>query len=265
MLPIIAGAITGGAALLQNVINSFATRRANRKAEELYNEQLRYMTPQQQMQRFKSAGLNPRLIYQNVNTAPISRPEVSKNSIDLSGIAQAVKAYQDTKEGNVNIEVAQNTREKGLIDLGAINPFNTGNNFKSPYEKLQDANISQAESKAITAKSEADSSQKYYEGRASETEKNAAIREIESKYIDANLQQKQEFQKEKIEYQKQINKIAESNAKQAQFMQLWLDRYEITDRDNPTIQLLKQYVVHKYHKKLSQITPMVWDAIVKMF
>lgn len=115
-----AGAITGGAGLLGAGINAWATSANNRKQRNWnwrmyqhqrqdalsdWNMQNEYNSPQNQMARFKEAGLNPNLIYGQTNEAPVIRSTDAKSynpeapQVDLGGIARdTLSAYYDAQQ-----------------------------------------------------------------------------------------------------------------------------------------------------------------------
>lgn len=253
------GLITAGAGLLGNIINNYAINRANKKRQELYNQQNRYMTPQAQMQRLVSAGLNKRLIYQNVNTSPLSRPDVEKNSVDLGFIAESLKADLDQKEAKQRLQIGDKELFKKMIEIGEV----AFPGIEGPYEKkLKNENaITRAE--AVTKTAEANNATQYYESRAAKNETQAQIEAIKAKYIEPDLQDQNKYRDLKTEEQKSINAVRQYDSNLAKKMQHFLDVYEILEKDEPIIQIIKQLAVHKYGRKLSQLTPKLYDEIVK--
>lgn len=93
------------AAALGAVVNGFANRRANKINQKQYEEVRRYNTPIAQMSRYRSAGLNPHLIYTQTNEAE-QRPEWKSPQFDLSAIANMpneLNAYQNIKESKSRV------------------------------------------------------------------------------------------------------------------------------------------------------------------
>lgn len=73
---ILAGSILGGASIGGNILSTLLTNRANRKLAEysyeqqrqMINEQNQYNSPASAMQRYVDAGLNPNMIYGNIES-----------------------------------------------------------------------------------------------------------------------------------------------------------------------------------------------------
>lgn len=130
--PVLGGIIAAGASLLGNLFNSGSNRRTNQKQAD-YNTDLyakqradaladwernnAYNSPSQQMQRFKEAGLNPNLIYGNMqNAQPIrsvdaKAPDFVAPRIDTSQIGDLVSNYYNIKQQDLAIKQQQKALE----------------------------------------------------------------------------------------------------------------------------------------------------------
>lgn len=106
------------------IANGLSARRANRINQKNYEEVRRYNRPEMQMGRFRSAGLNPHLIYTQQNTAE-QRPEWRPPQFDLSSLANApseLATYQNINESKSRVGnlVAQNKKLEQEIAYQAI-------------------------------------------------------------------------------------------------------------------------------------------------
>lgn len=130
--PVLGGIIAAGASLLGNLFNSGSNRRTNQRQADyntdLYAKQRAdaladwernnvYNSPAQQMQRFKEAGLNPNLIYGNMqNAQPIrsvdaKAPDFVAPRIDTSQIGDLVSNYYNIKQQDLAIKQQQKALE----------------------------------------------------------------------------------------------------------------------------------------------------------
>lgn len=130
--PVLGGIIGAGASLLGNLFNLGGNKRNNQRQAnynlELYERQRAdaladwernnaYNSPAQQMQRFKEAGLNPNLIYgQMQNAQPIrsvdaKAPDFVAPRIDTSQIGDLVSNYYNIKQQDLAIKQQQKALE----------------------------------------------------------------------------------------------------------------------------------------------------------
>lgn len=94
------------AAALGAFANGLANRRANLNNQKQYEEVRRYNTPMAQMSRFRSAGLNPHLIYTQTNEAQ-QRPEWRAPQFDFSAVANVpneLQSYQNINESKARVD-----------------------------------------------------------------------------------------------------------------------------------------------------------------
>lgn len=149
--------IAAGAQATGNLINSIGTDAANRKSRkfsrEMYertktdnlafwNQQNEYNSPQQQMARFKAAGLNPHLIYGQGNSGPagsIPTPDVQPvqnrnpewgSAISSAGLTGINSVYDlKIKQAQYNNLVEQNTviEQEKLLKMAQTLSTLTGN------------------------------------------------------------------------------------------------------------------------------------------
>lgn len=116
------------AAALGNIANFFATRRANKINQKQYEEVRRYNAPISQMSRFRSAGLNPYLIYTQTNEAE-QRPEWKSPEFDFSAVVNVpneLNAYQNIKESKSrvsNFEKQNELLKQQILGLTIENRF----------------------------------------------------------------------------------------------------------------------------------------------
>lgn len=130
--PVLGGIIAAGASLLGNLFNIGSNKRTNQRQSD-YNTDLyakqradaladwernnAYNSPSQQMQRFKEAGLNPNLVYGNMqNAAPVrstdaKAPDFVAPRIDTSQIGDMVSNYYNIKQQDLAIKQQQKALE----------------------------------------------------------------------------------------------------------------------------------------------------------
>jgi len=130
------------AAALGAIANGFATRRANKINQKQYEEVRRYNTPTAQMSRFRSAGLNPHLIYTQTNEAE-QRPEWKAPQYDFSAVANVpseLATYQNINESKERVGnlKAQNNKLAQEIAYQAIL-----NKYADEKEKLSISEITE--------------------------------------------------------------------------------------------------------------------------
>jgi len=116
---VIAGMAAAGSAA-GNYLSTQSTNAANLRLWHLNNS---YNTPAAQMQRFKDAGLNPNLMYQQGNSGnSASAPEFQKPPVDLdltSSLSQ-ISQYQDfkLKQAQVdNVKAQTDQTREAIINL----------------------------------------------------------------------------------------------------------------------------------------------------
>lgn len=115
-------------AALGSIANGIATHRANKISQKQYEEVRRYNTPIAQMSRFRSAGLNPHLIYTQTNEAE-QRPEWKAPQFDFSAVANVpneLNAYQNVKESKSrvsNLEKQSQLLSQQILGLTIENRF----------------------------------------------------------------------------------------------------------------------------------------------
>ena len=113
---------------LFNTGSQLYTNSQNRKnALADWNRQNAYNAPQQQMERFKEAGLNPNLIYKQTNEAGPVRstdfvaPQLNEGLLDVLGKSNAIEVQNLNKESmrlrNRNQELQNDVLESTLPDL----------------------------------------------------------------------------------------------------------------------------------------------------
>lgn len=174
--PLVAAGIAAGASLLGTGGQIYAAGKMNKKTrawnEKMYGVQRAdalsdwnmmnaYNSPEQQMQRFKEAGLNPNLIYGQQNEGATVRSTEAKGwnpeTPDLSGIGRAaqggIQAYQDITLQQETVKNMQAQRENMALD-GVIKALQakqieqttaTGAFDLGMKEKLADTAISTAQ------------------------------------------------------------------------------------------------------------------------
>jgi hypothetical protein len=97
--------ISAGAGIFSNIFNNQAIQRNNKLQMDMYKHNLMYNSPKEQMKRFREAGLNPHLIYQQGNSGNAgSAPQTQPGSVDLTSIANVINTYLDLKQKDINIE-----------------------------------------------------------------------------------------------------------------------------------------------------------------
>lgn len=115
--------ISGAASAVGSIANTWAQGKQNKKsrefAREMYEKQKadnlafwqmqnEYNSPEQQMQRFQEAGLNPNLIYGQQNTAsPISTPDVQKPQFESTRPGDTIPAVLSGIDLVTNLEQRQ--------------------------------------------------------------------------------------------------------------------------------------------------------------
>ena len=150
-LALAAAGITAGASLLGNIFNAGSVKKTNQRQQD-FNTQMyqrqradaladfdklnAYNSPSQQMQRFKEAGLNPNLIYGNMqNSQPIrsvdaKAPDFVAPRIDTTGIPQALNQYYNIKQTELGLK-----QQEKAIELADQNILNAKlkNNYDSSF------------------------------------------------------------------------------------------------------------------------------------
>lgn len=158
MGPLVVPAITAGASIIGNLLNTGSTQKTNQRQleynKELYdkqradaladwNMQNAYNSPSQQMQRFKEAGLNPNLVYGQMTNSPVVRsteakaPDFVAPRIDTSAIGSSLSMYYDLKQKAATTELIQEqAKQKKLENENLVD--------QSPYlleTKLQQSRL----------------------------------------------------------------------------------------------------------------------------
>lgn len=134
--PIVAAGIAAGASLLGTGGQIYAAGKMNKKTRQ-WNEKMygiqradalkdwdmtnAYNSPEQQMQRFKEAGLNPNLIYGQSNEGATVRSTDAKSwnpeTPDIQGgVRNAIGAYQDFTLQDEQVKNMQAQRENMALD-----------------------------------------------------------------------------------------------------------------------------------------------------
>lgn len=114
-LPAAIGAVGQiGSNLLNNAAQNRIYEKQRRDNIEFWNMQNEYNTPAAQMQRFKDAGLNTKLIYGQGasgggNAGAISAP--SKPQIDYSGIPNSIASYFDIQQKMAQTDLLKQQKE----------------------------------------------------------------------------------------------------------------------------------------------------------
>lgn len=111
---LIGGAIQSGATAKQNRLSrEWSERMYNRQFTDnvrFWNQQNAYNTPEQQMARFKQAGLNPHLIYgqgNSGNAAQISTPDVQRPEFRVPELGNAVASAGTALSQYLDYEIKQ--------------------------------------------------------------------------------------------------------------------------------------------------------------
>jgi hypothetical protein len=134
-IPVVAALATGGAGLISSIGNMFSTSSQNnaqrRWNERMYNlqrqhaledwqRQAQYQSPEEQMRRYKEAGLNPNLIYNQTQNSPTVRTTDVKSwnptapQIDVNTIGDAINQYFNVQRFNNEMETSLKHRQ--LLD-----------------------------------------------------------------------------------------------------------------------------------------------------
>jgi len=234
--------ITGLASVLQNTVNAFSTRAANRRQLELMQQQQRYYSPAAYINRLKAAGLNPRLANQ-YNEPTVSTPNIQANQFDLSGIAKAIDQAREEKGQKKDFESKDIDIAKGNIDLGNKPAFDKGMGFESPYEK------------GVNLKNQL--LQKEVQGRKVAN----YINSIKADYVDKSEQNRQSLDSQRIDTLTKINEIKKYDVKTAQEMLRYLTDFGVFDSDTPELKLLKIGSVKLLGKKLDDSSDATWDYL----
>jgi len=173
-LPIAAAgaAIQGGASLLGNALNYFATQAINKKQqkwnEKMYqvqrqdsladwNMQNAYNTPQAQMARFKEAGLNPHLIYgqgsdgsaATVRSSSVESWRPQTPSFDLSQVGSSLSTMYDLQMKSTQMDMLKTQMKVATQDalLKAAQTAQTASQTAKTNQdtKMGQFNLNQAE------------------------------------------------------------------------------------------------------------------------
>lgn len=123
LAPLVLPLVSGISALAGGAFNYFANKDTNQKNLEMWHLNNAYNTPAAQMQRYRDAGLNPNLMYQqgsvgNSSSAPeYQRPEVD---VDLNQSLSQLSQYQDfkVKQAQVdNIRAQTDQTRESIINM----------------------------------------------------------------------------------------------------------------------------------------------------
>lgn len=159
-------ALAGGTALF-NAFSQGSENRKNRKFQqaenqksrdyntEMWNKNNEYNTITNQMQRFKDAGVNPHLAYQNGSPMNTSNAPASSNASSMpAGVAPRIESGQILqamlmKSQIANIDADTKKKEAEAQGQTTLNGINTNEleNWANSYDvriQVQKANISQA-------------------------------------------------------------------------------------------------------------------------
>lgn len=109
---LIAGALALGGEGLNAAFTGGRNKRAYERSVAMWKMQNVYNSPEQQMERFKRAGLNPNLIYGNgasaSNAGPVQTPDIAAQHLNIGGVADK---YYDVRQKTLMADnlKAQNT------------------------------------------------------------------------------------------------------------------------------------------------------------
>lgn len=134
-----------GTTLFNTGSQIYTNQQNKRNAIELWNMQNAYNTPQQQMQRFKEAGLNSNLIYKQTNeAAPIRStdyvaPQLNEGLLDVLGKSNVIEVQNLNKESmklrNQNQELQNDILKSQAEDLKQ-KPFFQNQQATASYDNL---------------------------------------------------------------------------------------------------------------------------------
>lgn len=117
---LIAAGITAAAGVAQTASTGKLNKKNRQWQEDMWNKTNEYNTPQQQMQRFKAAGLNPHLIYGQGNSGNSSMPPAPKTeSPDYSKFADAAQGYVTNRLQRDQITMQQKVAEAEIRNKDA--------------------------------------------------------------------------------------------------------------------------------------------------
>lgn len=238
--------ITGLASVLQNAVNAFSTKMANKRQENLMAAQQRYYSPQMYMNRLRAAGINARIGVKGYNEPQVNAPNIQAPQIDLGGIAQAVEQFH-AKRGldldNANKDIQ---RKKGNIDLGNTVDTDVQGEPIAPYAKaLNNKNLID---KGIIDKQKIENK----------------IAKFKSQYIEQTEENRLSLEAAKIRTLDQIEQIKKYDVKAAEDAMQRLQKFGIYIDDTEIEQLLKMGSVKAYGKKLDNLGEGLWDSLIKI-
>lgn len=174
-------AVSGVANSITSVINTNKTNKANKelanfqysKDLEMWNKQNQYNSPTAQMERYKTAGLNPNLIYGtgtasagNAATMPKYQAPSAQYHYEAPNVAPALGAYMDLKAKNAQIQsINEDITAKRLqnqINTATLLDAISGKRFSL---RNQENIFYGTRAKTTTAEAEAENADRYYSGR----------------------------------------------------------------------------------------------------
>ena len=169
MGPLVLPLIAAGASLAGSAINAGSQSRTNQSqlsySREMYdkqradaladwNRQNQYNSPKEQMMRFKEAGLNPNLIYNQQTQSPVVRsssvegyspraPQVDLGNAAAMGL-QGLSTYQDTQLKNVQTDLVREQIKNASTDNMLKQLDWAEKNIKLPYAQSMAESNAQA-------------------------------------------------------------------------------------------------------------------------
>lgn len=238
--------VTGIAAILQNVVNAYSTKQANKRQERLYREQLSYNNPASVRGRLAAAGINERIGIQGYKENVVSAPNIQATQIDLSGLAQAVEQYRAKSVSDRDNQLKDQDIYKGKIDIGELSETDEKDNPQSPYERdLNNKNLLQ-------------------KGQITAQEIKNKVDKIKSNYVEKTEQNQQSLDDQRISTLEQIQKIKQYDEKAATMAAQRLDQYGIFMDDDKILQLMKIASVNLLKRKLDTVGDEMWDYLSKI-
>lgn len=181
---VLGGAMQAGSGILGSVasiINTNKTNKANKalaeysysKDLEMWNRQNEYNSPTSQMERYRSAGLNPNLIYGsgtasagNASTLPKYNAPSMQYHYEAPNVAPAIGTYMDLKAKNAQIQsINEDITAKRLQNQVTTATLYDAITTKKWLPKLAEQNFYTGQLNQSIKGSEAEYAQQYYKGR----------------------------------------------------------------------------------------------------
>lgn len=224
----------------------------NRQNVKHLREQREYDSPANQVARLKAAGLNPALAGGQISTGG-GQSAPQNTAPKPSGITDAVGQYLKLKKMDADIE---NTRlqnwgqenknnisyDEWLRNRHLYGTFENDDFDKSPYFRQLEANI-----------------------KNTVTGTNLKEKEIQLKDMELGFKAyREQIAKYDLELKKQAVGKGSDEQKFRDIDMQRFQRYEILPDDSPLFQVVKMFSVHMMGKKLSVVTPEIWEKIKGM-